>query len=114
MDNKDAFVQKFSAKLEEWTSDFKKLKAHHKGAYAESHLKCSGAGKTTKIEAAKIKLKKFEDSGDDHWDDFKADKEKTWIGLQNSIYKTKMKILNESFIEDHLLILFLKRFNQLF
>ncbi len=91
MDNKEAFKQKLSAKLEEYKAEFDKLKAQTKGAYAEGQLEGSEEGKTIKanIEEAKLKLKEFEESSDEKWEEFKADMEKTWNGLQNSLNKIK-------------------------
>ncbi len=91
MDNKEAFKQKLSAKLEEYKADFEKLKAQTKGAYAEGQLEGSEEGKTirAKMEEAKSKLKEFEENSDEKWEDLKTDMEKTWSGLQNSFDKLK-------------------------
>lgn len=87
MSDRDAYVKKMKAKLDEWNADIAKLEAKADGAEADAKIKYNKhideLQKQRKEAAAK--LEELKNSGDDAWEDIKTGLESSWNSLGNAV-----------------------------
>jgi uncharacterized coiled-coil DUF342 family protein len=74
MNNKDAYVQKLHAKIDEWNADIDKLRAKADQVEANSKIEYQKQVKALKSKRDEIKTKisELSDSGEEAWEDLKA------------------------------------------
>lgn len=87
MSQKDAYIQKLQAKLDEWNTEIDKLKA--KADQAEADAKLEYYERIEKLreqqDGAREKLETLRQAGDDAWEDLKAGIESAWNDLSEAI-----------------------------
>ncbi|WP_305906474.1 hypothetical protein Q9L42_001045 [Methylomarinum sp. Ch1-1] len=87
MNNRDEYVNKMKAKLDQWNADIEKLEAQAKEAGADmriEHEQEIKALKAQRDEAAK-KLEELQSAGEDAWQDIKSGAESAWDSLDSAL-----------------------------
>lgn len=83
MTNKDEYIEKARAQLDQWNAEIEKLKA--KANEAESDAKIRYQKQIEELRAqrdeAEKKMKEMQRAGDDAWQDMKAGFDKAWDDL---------------------------------
>ena len=87
MTNREAYIKKMKAKLDEWNADIAKIEA--KAESAEADLKIKYNQKIDELkqqrEKATTQLHELQNSGDEAWEDIKAGLDKAWDSLGNAV-----------------------------
>lgn len=93
MEKKEAYRQKFQAKLDEWKAEADKLKAkaQQKKIDAETEYGKELNAIRKKREELKAKLKKLEEAGEDAWEDLREGIETSSRELKSAIDKAFKK-----------------------
>jgi DNA-binding transcriptional MerR regulator len=93
MSNRDAYVQKLKAKMDEWNDEIDKLAAKADQAEAESRIEYE-----KRLEELRAKRKDVEDkiaevqqAGESAWEDLKEGLENSWEILKASFTKAKSR-----------------------
>ena len=91
MSNRDAYVQKMKAKLDEWNATIDKLQAKADQAEAEAKIEHEKqlAGLRTKLKDVEKKVSEFEKAGESAWEDLKQGLENSWEILKAGFSKAK-------------------------
>lgn len=80
MDNRDAFVAKLKAKLDEWNADIDKMDAQAREAKADRQIEINN--RITELrrrrDEADERLMRLQQSSGDGWEDMRQDLEDTW------------------------------------
>ena len=87
MSDRDAYIQKMKAKLDEWTADIAKLEAKADGAEADMKIKYNekiDALKEQREEAA-AKLMEVRNASEEAWEDIKVGLENAWDSMGNAV-----------------------------
>ena len=87
MEIKDAYKQKMSAQLKEWTAQINLLEAKIENAGADIKVKSADVLKELKIKqhAAAEKMKELEKASEHAWDQIKDTADKLWDDLKHGI-----------------------------
>ncbi|WP_018123164.1 hypothetical protein [Desulfovibrio oxyclinae] len=87
MSNREEYVQKMKAKLDELNAEVSRLEAKAKGAEADLRVKYDDEIKQLKErrEEAKVKLAEFQQAGDSAWQDLKIGLQGAWDILDEAI-----------------------------
>ncbi|MFA5699696.1 MAG: hypothetical protein WC913_00265 [Desulfuromonas sp.] len=87
MTERQLYIKKMRAKLDEWKADISKLQAKADGASAEMQLKFKQEIKHLKQQREETaeKLEALQKAGDSAWDDLKAGLEKSWRSLDKAV-----------------------------
>ncbi len=87
MTERQLYIDKMKAKLDEWNAEINKLQAKADGASAELQLKFKQDIKHLKEQRKQIaeKLQAVQKASDSAWDDLKAGLEKSWHSLDKAI-----------------------------
>lgn len=87
MNNREEFIQKMKAQLDQWGIEIDKLTAQAEVAQAEAKLKYQAQLETLKQqrEAAKLKLHELQSSGEDAWESVREGMESGWESLTKAI-----------------------------
>ena len=89
MADKDDYVAKAKARLDQWNADIEKLRA--KAAEAEADAKIEYSKQIEDLrkqrDEGEAKLKEMRDASDDAWKDMKAGFDKAWDGVSNAFDK---------------------------
>ncbi len=87
MSNRDAYIKKMKAKLDEWNADIAKIEA--KAESAEADMKIKYHQKIDELkqqrQEATAKLVELQGSSDEAWGDIKAGLESAWDSLGNAV-----------------------------
>ena len=83
MINREAYVEKMKAKLDEWNASIARLEARAEGAGADMKEEINNEiGRIKKYrDEASSRIKDVQSAGDDAWEDFKTGIEKSWETL---------------------------------
>lgn len=86
MTNKEAYVQKAQAKLDEWDAQLSKLRAQLSGASADVKIKLNNEIESleSKRSDMKDKLNKLRNASEDAWEDMKEGFESAWESVSTS------------------------------
>ena len=87
MKNKEAYIQKLHAKIDEWNADIDKLKAKADQVEADSKIeyqKQINILKTKRDEIEK-KVSEISRSGEEAWEDLKAGVDLAWEAMSDAI-----------------------------
>jgi uncharacterized coiled-coil DUF342 family protein len=87
MENKEAYIQKLHAKIDEWNADIDKLKAKADQVEADSKIeyqKQMQALKSKRDEVEK-KVSEISRSGENAWEDLKAGVDLAWEAMSEAI-----------------------------
>ena len=93
MSNRDAYVQKMKAKLDEWNAEIAALEAKARGAQADARVEHEKhiAELRAERDQARARLDKLRAAGDDAWDDLAAGMEKAWRSLSDSVKSARSR-----------------------
>ncbi len=89
--NKDAYVEKLKAQLDEWNADLDKLEAKARGAKADAQIKHEEqlASLRQHRDQAKQKLNEIQLSAGGAWEHLKQGAEDAWTRLKDAVTKAK-------------------------
>jgi len=89
MSERDAYVKKLQAKLEEWDAEIDKLQAKMKGAQADAQRNYEAQLnelRTMRKETLE-KMEEVRGASEGAWQDMQTGLEKAWTGLQDAFSK---------------------------
>ncbi|MEJ2658494.1 MAG: hypothetical protein P8012_15105, partial [Desulfobacterales bacterium] len=91
--DKDAYVQKLHAKLDEWNADIDKLKAKADQAKAETRLKYQKEIENLqkKRKAIEIKLTELHRAGEGAWEDLKSGVQSAWDSMEEALKSARTR-----------------------
>jgi uncharacterized coiled-coil DUF342 family protein len=94
MTDRQAYIDKAKARLDQWEADINKLKAKLDEAGADAKIEYADQIKKLGVQRdeAVEKLKTLRDSGDDVWDDVKEGLETAWERVEKVWKDAKTKI----------------------
>lgn len=97
MEDKKSYLQKLAEQLQEWDTEIDELKvqAHLAKADAKDALQKQLDELNAKKQAAQIKLKQLQETGDEAWDDIKTGVEKSWTELRGAFRSAMSKFTDE-------------------
>jgi chromosome segregation ATPase len=86
MNNRDAYVQKMKAKLDEWNADLDKLSAKADAAEADAKLQYNKQieGLRKQRDEARQKLEELASASDDAWDDVRQGVKSAWEKMSDA------------------------------
>ena len=92
-EQRDAYVQKLKAKLDEWNADIDKLQAKAGQATADAKEKYSHQIDELKAKQmeAQAKMKELGKAGDEAWQDVKAGADLAWKALGEAVQSAKSR-----------------------
>ena len=87
MKNKEAYVQKLHAKINEWNADIDRLKAKANQVEADSRIEYQKQIEVLKSKRDDIekKVAEISRSGEDAWEDLKAGADLAWEAMSEAI-----------------------------
>lgn len=87
MNNREEFIQKMKAQLDQWSIEIDRLSARAETAQAEAKLKYRAQIEAIKQqrEAAKLKLHELQASSEDAWDSVRESMESGWESITKAI-----------------------------
>jgi predicted nucleic acid-binding Zn-ribbon protein len=93
MPDKDAYVQRMHAKLDEWNAEIDKLKAKADKAEAESRLEYQKEIEILKERRkdAEEKLTEVSQAGEGAWEDLKAGIQSAWDSMEEAIKSARSR-----------------------
>ncbi len=93
MENRDQYVEKMKAKLDELNLEIKKLEAKAQGAKADAQIKYSDEIETIKKnrDDAAEKLKEMQSAGGEAWKDLKIGFDASWSILEDAFKSAKSR-----------------------
>jgi predicted nucleic acid-binding Zn-ribbon protein len=85
--NKEAYVQKLHAKIDEWNADFDRLKAKADQVEADSRIEYQKQIQALKSKRDDIekKVSEISRSGEDAWEDLKAGADLAWEAMSEAL-----------------------------
>ena len=91
MNNKEAYIKKFEAQLDEWKADITKLRAKADKADAEMQIKYNEQIDQIheKEKQAQAQLASMKKAGEDSWEDLKAGLEQAGNSLKEAFSSIK-------------------------
>lgn len=93
MPDKDAYVQKLHAKIDEWNAEIDKLKAKADKAEAESRLEYQKEIENLQQRRKEVeeRLTKVRHAGEDAWQDLKSGAQNAWDAMEEALRSAKSK-----------------------
>ncbi len=93
MSNKELYLQKMQAQLDEWEAEVDGLKAKASGVSANVQLELNKeiSALKGKIEQEKTKLAEIEGAGEDAWESIKEGVDSAWDSLKAAVSDAKAK-----------------------
>lgn len=93
MPDKDAYVQKMHAKLDEWNADIDKLKAKAENAKAESRLEYQKEIETLEQKRNEVeeKLAEVSRSSEGAWEDLKSGIQSAWDSMEEAFKSARSR-----------------------
>ncbi|WP_025916501.1 hypothetical protein [Herminiimonas sp. CN] len=87
MNNRQEFIQKMKAQLDQWSIEIDKLSVRAEAAQEEAKLKYQAQIDALKQqrEAAKLKLHELQSSSEDAWDSVREGMESAWESMTKAI-----------------------------
>lgn len=93
MANKEVYVQKLHAKIDEWNAEIDKLKAKGDSVMAEKKAEYQRelAALEAKRNNLKEKIKQLSDAGDSAWEDLRAGVDGALRSIENAVSSAKSR-----------------------
>jgi peptidoglycan hydrolase CwlO-like protein len=93
MDNKEAYINKMKAQLNEWDAEIDKLKAKYEKVSADTALEYQKQidDLKSKRAAAENKITELKESSGDAWEELKSGIENAWTSLGEAIKSARSK-----------------------
>ena len=87
MSDRDAYVEKMKAKIDEWSADIKKLQAQAEGAQADARIKYAEQIEEMKKQrdAAEAKMKEAQEASLEAWADMRKGMEAAWDSMTAAV-----------------------------
>ena len=87
MKNKEAYIQKLHAKIDEWNAEFDRLKAKADQVETDSKIEYQKQIQALKSKRDEIekKVSEISRSGENAWEDFKAGADRAWEAMSEAI-----------------------------
>lgn len=87
MSNRDAYVEKLKAQLDQWNAEIDKLEAKGRELQADAQVSYNKRLEDLRIrrDAAAAKLKEIQEAGESAWEDLKAGTEMAWDSLREAV-----------------------------
>jgi F0F1-type ATP synthase membrane subunit b/b' len=87
MDDKNAYISKIEAQLDEWRAEIDKMQAKAKGASADARMKWQKEVDDLRAmqKEAEVKLDKLKAEQSAAWTNFKSDVEASWERLGKAV-----------------------------
>lgn len=84
---RDAYVKKIQAKLDEWNADIDKLEARAKGAQADAQLACNKRIEEMKTRRDELntRLQEIRNSSGEAWEDLRSGVELAWESMSEAV-----------------------------
>lgn len=94
MKDKDAYIQKLHARLDEWNADIDRLKAKADKIEAESRLEYQKQIKNlrNKHRKAEQSLAKVREAGEDAWKDLRSGLQVAWDAMEEAIKSARSRV----------------------
>lgn len=91
LENRDAYVQKLKAKIDEWNADIDKLtvKARQLKAEKEIEYRDQIEALRSKREAMEAKIASLRNSGESSWEELRKNVETSWAALKEGYAAAK-------------------------
>jgi len=89
--NKDAYLEKFKAKLDEWNAELEILEAKAKGASADAKIRYEEDASTfrKRLHAARERAKEMKAANENAWDDLRQGVEDAWKEVKDALERAK-------------------------
>ena len=89
--NRDAYLEKAKAQLDEWNADLDKLEAKSRGAKADAKIKYDEqlTALRQRRDKAKQKFAEIQSASEDAWESLKQGAEDAWNSLKEAVTKAK-------------------------
>ncbi len=89
--NKDAYLEKLKAQLDEWNADLDKLDAKVRGATADAKIKYEKrmASIRERRDEATRKMAEIESAGENAWEQLKEGADDAWSRLKKAVKEAK-------------------------
>ena len=93
MVDKDAYVQKMQAKLDEWNAEIDKLKAKAAQVEADSRVEYQKQIQNLqeKRQGAEKKLAEVRQAGESAWQDLKAGAQSAWDAMEDALKSARSR-----------------------
>ena len=93
MPDKDAYVQKLHAKLDEWNAEIDKLKARADKAEAETRLEYQKEIEDLQKRGKEVeeKLAEVRQTGEGAWEDLKSGIQNTWDSMEEALKSARSR-----------------------
>ena len=93
MADKDAYVKKMHAKLDEWNAEIDKLKAKADQAEAESRIEYQNRIEDLrdKRKEAEKKMSQVKEAGEGAWEDLKSGVQNAWDAMDKAVKSARSK-----------------------
>jgi uncharacterized coiled-coil DUF342 family protein len=94
MTDKDAYVQKLHAKLDEWNAEIDKLKAKADNAEAEFRIEYEKEIENLRKrrKEAEIKLTEVRQAGEGAWEDLKSGVQNAWDSMEKALKSAQSRL----------------------
>jgi uncharacterized coiled-coil DUF342 family protein len=94
MTDKDAYVQKLHAKLDEWNAEIDKLKAKADKAEAEFRIEYEKEIENLRKrrKEAEIKLTEVRQAGEGAWEDLKSGVQNAWDSMEKALKSAQARL----------------------
>ncbi len=91
MTDRDEYVEKAKARLDQWNAEIEKLQAKAKEARADAEIEYDKqiAEMRTRRDEAEQRLKELREAGDHAWKDVKEGLDRAWDSLSESFEKAR-------------------------
>ena len=91
MDQKQAYIRKYEAKLEEWQAEIDKLRAQAKAASADSEIDQEAQidELRQRRDEMQAQMEKLKSSQSEAWDDVKTGARKAWTEMSEAVGKAR-------------------------
>jgi phage terminase small subunit len=89
--NKEAYLEKFKAQLDEWKADLDSLEAKSRGASADAKIRYDKEASSIrdKMEDARKKASEIQEANEDAWDHLRQGAEDAWDKVKNAMADAK-------------------------
>jgi uncharacterized coiled-coil DUF342 family protein len=93
MENKDAYIQKLSARLDEWNAEIDKLRAKADKAEAESRIEFQNQIENLRQrhKEAEEKTAELREAGEGAWEDLKSGVQGAWDVMEQSLKSARSR-----------------------
>ncbi len=87
MSNRDQYVEKMKAKIDQWNADIDRLEAKAKETAADVRIEHQNEIESIKAQRDQLvgKLEELENASEEAWEDIKTGAESAWVSLDSAL-----------------------------